>query len=80
VLKAKKRLNSIRSLREEVALMFSSTGSRPISLVRGFVETIPEDGLGADQTWTWTPVVPVNKEELIHTSPTNEYCSDEGDE
>lgn len=50
------------------------------SLLRGLVETIPTDGLGAKGPWAWTPAVEVSKEKLGTASPTTEYSSNEGTE
>lgn len=48
-----------------------------LSLLRGLVERIPEDGLGAEGEWTWTPGVEVSKERLGLASPTTEYSANE---
>ena len=58
----------------------TTNSSQPVSLLRGFVENIPVDGLGASQPWTWSPKIDVNEENLLACSPTTEYSSVEGDE
>lgn len=53
---------------------------KELSLLRLFVEDIPEDKLGLSGGLLWSPVVDVDVGELSEASPTTEYSSVEGSE
>lgn len=50
------------------------------SLLRGLVEPVPADGLGALKPWTWQPTVTVDPMVISGGSPTTEYSSNEDNE
>jgi hypothetical protein len=47
-----------------------------LSLLRMFVEPIPNLGVASHEQWTWEPQVPVNLETLQVCSPKTEYTED----
>ncbi|MBU1557440.1 hypothetical protein KKC45_00560 [Patescibacteria group bacterium] len=51
-----------------------------VSLLRSFLEDIPEDKLGLSEGLTWKPAVEVDAIKLGEASPTTEYSANEDSE